>query len=91
MAAGFAAYFAAELESAARRWPRRAGELDDTALQVTAQGWFFVRAIAMVFDRHLRESQANGGSRGSSDRVLGDDQGTRRALDGACATACVRG
>jgi len=29
-------------------------ELDDTAIQVTAAGWFFVRAIAMVFDRHLQ-------------------------------------
>jgi oxygen-independent coproporphyrinogen-3 oxidase len=28
--------------------------LDDTGLQVTASGWFFVRAVAMVFDRYLQ-------------------------------------
>jgi oxygen-independent coproporphyrinogen-3 oxidase len=25
-----------------------------TGLTVTAQGWFFVRAVAMVFDRYLQ-------------------------------------
>ncbi|OZI70750.1 oxygen-independent coproporphyrinogen III oxidase [Bordetella genomosp. 12] len=29
---------------------------DDGCLSVTEQGWFFVRAIAMVFDAHLRAS-----------------------------------
>jgi oxygen-independent coproporphyrinogen-3 oxidase len=29
-------------------------EVTDDAVQVTATGWFFVRAIAMVFDRHLQ-------------------------------------
>ena len=28
--------------------------LDDAGIQVTAQGWFFVRAVAMVFDRYLQ-------------------------------------
>jgi acyl-CoA reductase-like NAD-dependent aldehyde dehydrogenase len=28
--------------------------VDDTGIQVTAQGWFLVRAVAMVFDRHLQ-------------------------------------
>jgi oxygen-independent coproporphyrinogen-3 oxidase len=28
--------------------------IEPDAVQVTAQGWFFVRAIAMVFDKHLR-------------------------------------
>jgi oxygen-independent coproporphyrinogen-3 oxidase len=31
--------------------------LEDGALQVTASGWFLVRAIAMVFDRHLQQSK----------------------------------
>jgi len=31
--------------------------LEDGAVQVTASGWFLVRAIAMVFDRHLRQSK----------------------------------
>ncbi len=29
-------------------------EISEQAVQVTAMGWFFVRAVAMVFDRHLR-------------------------------------
>jgi oxygen-independent coproporphyrinogen-3 oxidase len=29
-------------------------ELNDAGIQVTADGWFFVRAIAMVFDRYLQ-------------------------------------
>jgi oxygen-independent coproporphyrinogen-3 oxidase len=28
--------------------------MDDAGIQVTAQGWFFVRAVAMVFDRYLQ-------------------------------------
>jgi oxygen-independent coproporphyrinogen III oxidase len=29
--------------------------IEPAAVQVTAVGWFFVRAIAMVFDKHLRD------------------------------------
>ncbi len=29
-------------------------EVSDTEIQVTAMGWFFVRAVAMVFDRNLQ-------------------------------------
>jgi oxygen-independent coproporphyrinogen-3 oxidase len=29
-------------------------QLSDAGIQVTAMGWFFVRAVAMVFDRHLQ-------------------------------------
>ena len=32
--------------------------------QVTPPGWFLVRAIAMVFDRHLREARISVGSLG---------------------------
>jgi oxygen-independent coproporphyrinogen III oxidase len=32
-------------------------EVSDEAIQVTALGWFFVRAVAMVFDRHLQADQ----------------------------------
>jgi oxygen-independent coproporphyrinogen-3 oxidase len=28
--------------------------MDDSGIQVTAMGWFFVRAVAMVFDRYLQ-------------------------------------
>ncbi len=29
-------------------------DMDDSSLQVTSRGWFFVRAIAMLFDRYLQ-------------------------------------
>ncbi|MCW5636864.1 MAG: oxygen-independent coproporphyrinogen III oxidase [Rubrivivax sp.] len=32
-------------------------QLTDEAIQVTALGWYFVRAVAMVFDRHLQADQ----------------------------------
>ena len=31
--------------------------LSDTEIQVTATGWYFVRGIAMVFDRHLQSDK----------------------------------
>ncbi len=46
-------YFAAEL---ARLQPMVDGglvEITDDSIEVTASGWFFVRGIAMAFDRHL--------------------------------------
>ena len=33
-------------------------EIDDEGITVTARGWFFVRAVAMSFDRYLRGDQA---------------------------------
>ncbi|MBT9486612.1 MAG: oxygen-independent coproporphyrinogen III oxidase [Rubrivivax sp.] len=53
----FEDYFAAELEALQ---PMVAGglvEVDGDAIQVTAAGWYFVRGVAMVFDRHLRADQ----------------------------------
>ena len=35
-------------------------ELEERAVQVTPAGWFLVRAIAMVFDRHLRAATERG-------------------------------
>ena len=32
-------------------------QISEQEIQVTATGWYFVRAIAMVFDRHLRSDQ----------------------------------
>jgi len=29
-------------------------ELDESGIKVTSKGWFFVRAVAMVFDRYLQ-------------------------------------
>ena len=50
-------YFASEL--AVLRGMAESGlvHIEDAAVQVTASGWYLVRAIAMVFDRHLREAR----------------------------------
>ena len=50
----FRNYFAAELELLAEFEERDLVTVDDTGIQVSAQGWFFVRAVAMIFDRYLQ-------------------------------------
>ncbi len=45
--------FASELERLRPLQAQGLVELEPAAIQVTALGWYFVRAIAMVFDRHL--------------------------------------
>ena len=50
-------YFASELESLRGLADSGLVALEAGAVQVTASGWFLVRAIAMVFDRHLREGR----------------------------------
>ena len=50
-------YFASELECLRDLAASGLVALEAGAVQVTASGWFLVRAIAMVFDRHLRESR----------------------------------
>jgi oxygen-independent coproporphyrinogen-3 oxidase len=50
----FRHYFAAELTQLQELAEAGLVVLDDTGLQVTASGWFFVRAVAMVFDRYLQ-------------------------------------
>ncbi len=50
----FKTYFAAELEQLRALADQGLVTLDDSGVQVTAQGWFFVRAVAMVFDRYLQ-------------------------------------
>lgn len=47
-------YFRNELEQLKPYVEMGLVTLDAGAVQVTAQGWFFVRAIAMVFDKHLQ-------------------------------------
>ena len=49
----FRSYFAAELETLEDLAEQGLVSLDETGIQVTASGWFFVRAVAMVFDRYL--------------------------------------
>ncbi len=50
----FKAYFAKELAALEDLARQGLVEVGDTGIQVTADGWFFVRAIAMVFDRYLQ-------------------------------------
>ena len=50
----FRNYFAAELKQLGELAEAGLLVMDDVGIQVTAQGWFFVRAVAMVFDRYLQ-------------------------------------
>ncbi len=50
----FKQYFAKEMETLAAQVEQGLVELDDNCIQVTTKGWFFVRAVAMVFDRYLQ-------------------------------------
>jgi oxygen-independent coproporphyrinogen-3 oxidase len=50
----FQTYFAKEMEELQSLAEQGLVVLDDSGIQVTPQGWFFVRAVAMVFDRHLQ-------------------------------------
>jgi oxygen-independent coproporphyrinogen III oxidase len=47
-------YFAPELEALRELQDQGLVRLDNSGVQVTATGWFFVRAVAMVFDRYLQ-------------------------------------
>jgi oxygen-independent coproporphyrinogen III oxidase len=50
----FRSFFATELEALKVLAEQGLVSLDDAGIQVTAKGWFFVRAVAMVFDRYLQ-------------------------------------
>jgi oxygen-independent coproporphyrinogen-3 oxidase len=50
-------YFARELEQLGEFANQGLVRLDDSGVQVTDRGWYLVRAIAMVFDRHLQADQ----------------------------------
>ncbi len=54
----FRRYFAAEVEQLATLQEQGLVVLDDTGIQVTPMGWYFVRAVAMVFDRY-RQADRN--------------------------------
>ena len=47
-------YFAAELEALKPLAEGGLVEVGDDHIQVTANGWFFVRGVALNFDRYLR-------------------------------------
>ena len=50
----FKSYFAKELEALQTLEVQGMVVVDESGIQVTAQGWFFVRAVAMVFDKYLQ-------------------------------------
>jgi len=50
-------YFKAELDDLVELQGLGLCEVSADGVQVSATGWFFVRAVAMVFDRHLRADQ----------------------------------
>jgi oxygen-independent coproporphyrinogen-3 oxidase len=50
----FKSYFASEMEALQTLAEQGLVTLDATGIQVTPTGWFFVRAVAMVFDRYLQ-------------------------------------
>jgi oxygen-independent coproporphyrinogen-3 oxidase len=50
----FREYFAAELESLRDMQQQGLVQLSDGGIQVTPLGWFFVRGVAMMFDKYLQ-------------------------------------
>ncbi|QKO21542.1 oxygen-independent coproporphyrinogen III oxidase [Rhodoferax sp. BAB1] len=50
----FKSYFAPELEAMHELAEQGLVTLDDSGIQVSATGWYFVRAVAMAFDRYLQ-------------------------------------
>ena len=47
-------YFAKEIDDMQSLVEQGLVVVDENGIQVTAQGWFFVRAVAMLFDRYLQ-------------------------------------
>lgn len=50
----FKSYFAGEIEALHKLEEQGLVTLNHVSMQVTDMGWFFVRAVAMVFDRYLQ-------------------------------------
>ena len=50
----FKTYFATELQTLAGMHTQGLVTVDDAGIQVTELGWFFVRGVAMVFDKYLQ-------------------------------------
>ncbi|WP_180130957.1 oxygen-independent coproporphyrinogen III oxidase [Rhodoferax sp. BLA1] len=50
----FKQYFAKEMEAMQAQVEQGLVTLEESGIQVTTKGWFFVRAVAMVFDRYLQ-------------------------------------
>ena len=50
----FKTYFASELQALSAMQEQGLLTLDDSGIYVTELGWFFVRGVAMVFDKYLQ-------------------------------------
>jgi oxygen-independent coproporphyrinogen-3 oxidase len=50
----FKQYFASEMETMANMQEQGLLNIDDSGIHVTELGWFFVRGVAMVFDKYLQ-------------------------------------
>ena len=50
----FRKYFASELEALQKLAEQGMVTMSDSGIQVTTMGWFFVRAVAMMFDKYLQ-------------------------------------
>jgi len=50
----FKSYFVAELEALRGMEEQGLVEVNDSGIEVTTMGWFFVHGVAMVFDRYLQ-------------------------------------
>ena len=53
----FKSHFSRELERLGEMVAMGLVRLSDSSLEVTEQGWYFVRAIAMTFDKYLQSDQ----------------------------------
>ncbi len=53
----FKKYFATELQAIEDMQHTGMVELEDGGIQITSMGWFFVRGIAMLFDRYLQSDR----------------------------------
>ena len=62
----FKVYFAPEMEALQAQVDQGLVVIEDAGIQVTDKGWFFVRAVAMVFDRSLQTDR----TRASFSKIL---------------------
>ena len=63
---GFREYFAPELAALQDLQAKGLVQISDEGFQVTPMGWYFVRGVAMLFDRYLQADKTGRGFRGSS-------------------------
>ena len=54
----FKTYFAPEMQALQDMQSQGLVQLSDTGIEVSTMGWFFVRAVGMVFDRYLQQGRS---------------------------------